>query len=588
MTRETKLCLGMAGAFVSLLTVVVVNKLQEGEPPATPVVVRTETKPEVPSKPKPAAKSLPESEVKQAVNTQPGHLPPLPATQEIKPDTLQVPAVAPTYGNYNTTAPPVPLPENKSATFGAPTALAPPVPLPPDGQTTPAKTPNTHPNQLVSQAPATTNLNGPAPTFNIPPVTGKDSFNTNGASLVKPASAQSPGNDKNLPPVPSVLPTPVPPTDLKPNAPPAIPTSSGVQQKNDKSPVTEDVLKKQVMAMGQPPVPAAPTPAVSTAPVIPAVNASDLKPIVPPVAPSNTGKPGGSSGPPTPMSPDYLTNSKPPAVQRLDNLAPPPTAPLALNGGAPKPGEPLPPVSIPNAGGVQTGAPALRPSPATMQQPPVTVGATPVVKDFLVQNITLKPEDTNFAEFTRQHCISASYAQALLQYNLEENPANSGLRQNPPQMQPGMTVKVPPVSVLEDRYPHLLPGLKPLTPTPAPAAAPPPAAVNPQLRTSSMSPAAEPTVSVSTLPAAPVRSSVPVVAAPAAPVIPAGPPVASTGGAVATAGSRQYVVQVQGERMRDIAERTLGDPERWSEIYRLNETINPAYPIPVGTTLRLP
>jgi hypothetical protein len=32
----------------------------------------------------------------------------------------------------------------------------------------------------------------------------------------------------------------------------------------------------------------------------------------------------------------------------------------------------------------------------------------------------------------------------------------------------------------------------------------------------------------------------------------------------------------------------LGDPEKWSEIYRLNHSVDPAYPIPAGTVLKLP
>ena len=39
---------------------------------------------------------------------------------------------------------------------------------------------------------------------------------------------------------------------------------------------------------------------------------------------------------------------------------------------------------------------------------------------------------------------------------------------------------------------------------------------------------------------------------------------------------------------RDIAGRTLGNRDRWIDIYKLNGRFNPEYPLPIGTILRMP
>jgi nucleoid-associated protein YgaU len=61
-------------------------------------------------------------------------------------------------------------------------------------------------------------------------------------------------------------------------------------------------------------------------------------------------------------------------------------------------------------------------------------------------------------------------------------------------------------------------------------------------------------------------------------------PVPSTGG------YKTYRVRDGGETMQDIARRTLNNPNAWADVYRLNPTLNPsaAVPIPAGTLLRLP
>ena len=52
--------------------------------------------------------------------------------------------------------------------------------------------------------------------------------------------------------------------------------------------------------------------------------------------------------------------------------------------------------------------------------------------------------------------------------------------------------------------------------------------------------------------------------------------------------TKPYRVAGDGQMLIEIAQQTLGDRGRWSEIYRLNPTLRPEYPVPGGTEIRLP
>ena len=52
--------------------------------------------------------------------------------------------------------------------------------------------------------------------------------------------------------------------------------------------------------------------------------------------------------------------------------------------------------------------------------------------------------------------------------------------------------------------------------------------------------------------------------------------------------TKPYRVVGDGQMLIEIAQQTLGDRGRWSEIYRLNPEIRPELAIPGGTQLRLP
>jgi nucleoid-associated protein YgaU len=53
-------------------------------------------------------------------------------------------------------------------------------------------------------------------------------------------------------------------------------------------------------------------------------------------------------------------------------------------------------------------------------------------------------------------------------------------------------------------------------------------------------------------------------------------------------GQRLYEVRAGGEILYQLTERVLGDGRRWPEIYRLNPSIQPQWPIRGGTRLRMP
>jgi MraZ protein len=61
------------------------------------------------------------------------------------------------------------------------------------------------------------------------------------------------------------------------------------------------------------------------------------------------------------------------------------------------------------------------------------------------------------------------------------------------------------------------------------------------------------------------------------------PPLATVAGPV-----QVYEVRRHGETLRDIAKRTLGESERWDEVYKLNPRVAPDTVLTLGTVVRLP
>jgi nucleoid-associated protein YgaU len=171
------------------------------------------------------------------------------------------------------------------------------------------------------------------------------------------------------------------------------------------------------------------------------------------------------------------------------------------------------------------------PSPGSRPTAPA-----PQVESFDEETYRCKPGDT-FESICEAKYLSPKFAQALLLFNRNHPLAAPGVLQNPPVLQVGQAIYIPPAGILQRRYPTAVRDLSPLpaagTPAPAPAADPGAAAA-------------------------------------------------------ASSGTRGYRVRGDKEWLRDIARRTLGDSERWLDLYRLNPFVKPEYPVPPNTVLRLP
>jgi nucleoid-associated protein YgaU len=136
-----------------------------------------------------------------------------------------------------------------------------------------------------------------------------------------------------------------------------------------------------------------------------------------------------------------------------------------------------------------------------------------------------------YPSISRRYYEDDSYAAALQQYN-RDNPAGSGY------------IRIPPIEVLMKRYPNAAP--KGGTRSPSTGVAP-----------ASLNVPAERDAG-DQLGASPVRDY----------------PV--------------YTVADNGETLRDIAQKTLGNAEYWRTIYELNISVNPNEKLAGGTRLRLP
>jgi nucleoid-associated protein YgaU len=198
------------------------------------------------------------------------------------------------------------------------------------------------------------------------------------------------------------------------------------------------------------------------------------------------------------------------------------------------------------------GGPA--PQPTNPVLPKVTTSQVVVKQD------VSQPGETTFADLSRRFYGSDRYAAALQEYNRGQTNPDPAIKQNLTQLPPGTRVAHPPKELLESGFADHLTS----SGSPAPAASAPPIVriSAPQALTN---PAPTP---------APIGSPSPVA------VRSAGPP--------STDVTKSYRVPPQGLMILQIARDTLGDGNRWPEIYRLNPNLQPQFPIPGGTEIRLP
>jgi nucleoid-associated protein YgaU len=164
--------------------------------------------------------------------------------------------------------------------------------------------------------------------------------------------------------------------------------------------------------------------------------------------------------------------------------------------------------------------------PAPAARPP----AVPQVESFPEETYRCQPGDT-FEAISRAKYNTPAYAQALLLFNRNHPLSGDGLQADPPVLQSGQPVYVPPAGILEKRYAHVIKNLTPL---------------------------------------------------------PTGEMAAPAAAAGAAANLPTYRVRGSGEWLREVARETLGNSERWQEIWQLNQALDYRAPVPPGTVLRLP
>jgi hypothetical protein len=186
-----------------------------------------------------------------------------------------------------------------------------------------------------------------------------------------------------------------------------------------------------------------------------------------------------------------------------------------------------------------TTPPIVVPAPGAASPARTGAPTTPQVESYDEETYRIKSGDT-FDRISAAHFNTDKYAKALERWNASHPQASDNLRANPPVLESGQLIYIPPAYMLEKRYGSLVPGYKPQ--------AQPAAASDPQ-RTANSSPRGE------------------VAAAPS---------------------FKWYLVSPGGQMIRDIARITLSDAERWADISKLNPALETAYPLRGGLLIKVP
>jgi hypothetical protein len=199
-------------------------------------------------------------------------------------------------------------------------------------------------------------------------------------------------------------------------------------------------------------------------------------------------------------------------------------------------------------------------APNTVDSRPITVAPATIgkgipakVESFDYWSYASRQGDT-FAGISQTYYKSDRYGAALREFNQKHPLAARTPQHDPPNA--GQKVIVPDLAYLEEHYSGMVPERAPLK------IGRPEALI--------ASPIKEEVRPVRTIRAVTDNAVVPVA------------------GAKASAGGGTYVVRGATERLWFIAKETLGDPNRWPEIYRLNPQVAPEGYVAQGTELRLP
>jgi hypothetical protein len=186
-----------------------------------------------------------------------------------------------------------------------------------------------------------------------------------------------------------------------------------------------------------------------------------------------------------------------------------------------------PPITVPSPGAALSSRPAA----------PIT----PQVDSWDEETYRIKAGDT-FARISAGHFNTDKYAKALERWNANHPQASDNLRADPPILEAGQVIYIPPAYMLEKRYASFIPGFKPRTENTAAQDAP---------RTVNAAPRVE---SAGTVPQ----------------------------------GFKWYQVSAAGQTMRDIARAALDNPDRWTDVSKLNPAIDPSYAVRGGSLIKVP
>jgi hypothetical protein len=510
MTRETLAGAVVSCSFVTLVGVVVFVKMKEGDPRARLDDAQASIQAVAPDESLPLAAD--------------GHGPESTGPAERKPPRIIDPSVqraalsAGRSGNIGSPPPPAP-----PVTATAPAATAP---------TTPADGGPALGGPGIGSAPSTpatipsTDANGPGPRLRPWDLL-----------LVRPIDPRTlpdqPDPAAGNPVVTTTNPTgtigtpPPPPLSAENHVATTVAPSTGTGTPPPVAPATETPgqVRSTVPPLPEPPPPA---PGLGPEPAAAPEHVSTPSPAAP-------ADPGAALQPPVVPSAADATQSRPAPIPET------PSTPPAIPATPAAPVTPIPPI------GTQPGAvapPIPAPGPSGVVQASAVGG--PVVDSFDEETYYVRPGDS-FRSISEQFYRSPRYERALLLFNRDHPRTSDSIRQEPPVLNPGQAIFIPPDRVLEKQFPATFNQGAPLPSGPAPGPvgldAPRPVA-----------PAAGGTPSTSWSP-------------------PSGP---------------SYRVRPGGETFLDIARHTLGSSDRWADIYRLNGHYSPTGTVPAGSVLVLP
>jgi hypothetical protein len=354
-------------------------------------------------------------------------------------------------------------------------------------------------------------------------------------------------------------PTPgMPPGFGQTTLPPAPPSGPGLAGEPERLTIMPEV---EYPAIAYNPMPPGPTD--------PFNNMAPTKPV--PVTDNNM-PPAGPPGlnpkllaPPTPIG-----LSGQPGDMNAIKLPTPPSPPGG-GGGDPLPAapnrsmDPMPRIGADNSPSVGVIPVPSRPNGAS---PPAHVESH-------LETLLVAGQDEDFVAMSNKAFGSPAYAQALNAFN-RDHPADPLAGLPPGTLKSGVLVYVPPADVLKQKYGSLITA----SPSPSPSAVPPPQYVS----VTPLKPVPPPDQSAP--PPPPAQQGGWTNADPPQPSLNKDAP--ATAGQGAVGNTKPYWVPAGGKYYFEIARETLGDGQRWGDIWRLNSNYPPENQIPAGTQLRLP